>query len=80
MINEKLLETNQDQESRLDHLVESRLDNSLSDLVVEVAPHQFKEDNPSLGIIYFLLSGVAMCLNFTTAKVLYTSHPEMTTP
>lgn len=38
-----------------------------------------KEDNPTLGIIYFLASGVIMCLNFTTAKVLYHSHPDMTT-
>ena len=72
MIKEKLLESAHDQESRLD--------NSLADAVVEVAPHLFKEDNPTLGIIYFLLAGVVICLSFTSAKVLYTRNPEMTTP
>ena len=40
---------------------------------------EVKKDNPRLGIFYFCLSGVLMCLNFLVAKVLYTTQPDMTT-
>ena len=35
-------------------------------------------DNPRLGIAYFLISGVCSCLTFCCGKVLYKSHPELT--
>ena len=37
-----------------------------------------KKDNPTLGVIYFILSGVSFAFNFIFAKVLYERNPDFT--
>ena len=35
-----------------------------------------KKDNPKLGILFFILSGVSFAFNFILAKVIYETKPE----
>ena len=37
-----------------------------------------KKDNPSLGALFFVLSGVFMTLNFIFGKLIYESSPQTT--
>ena len=37
-----------------------------------------KKDNPTLGVIFFILGGVSFSLNFILAKVLYERNPDLT--
>ena len=43
---------------------------------VKKAKTEEKKDNPTLGVIFFTLSGITFALNFIFAKVIYVNKPQ----
>ena len=44
----------------------------------EVKSSAPKKDNPTLGVIYFLIAGISFAFNFIFAKIIYESKPQTT--
>ena len=65
--------------------MEKSLDEPNSALLQKLTPEEGnkadsapKKDNPKLGILFFILSGISFAFNFIFAKIIYENKPQTT--